>query len=77
MDGNARYITLHLRSSSYFIFYTGTALPGTQSERVIVIESRISKHHLRMCFVFLQAVWSFYLVKELFRAKRSGGGASA
>uniref|UniRef100_A0A8C3V387 Family with sequence similarity 234 member A n=1 Tax=Catharus ustulatus TaxID=91951 RepID=A0A8C3V387_CATUS len=26
VDGNARYVTLDLRSSSYFLFYTGTAL---------------------------------------------------
>ncbi|NWY67514.1 F234A protein, partial [Erithacus rubecula] len=28
MDGNARYVRVHLHSSSYFLFYTGTALPG-------------------------------------------------
>ncbi|NXQ34426.1 F234A protein, partial [Alaudala cheleensis] len=28
VDGSARYVRLNLRSSSYFLFYTGTALPG-------------------------------------------------
>ncbi|NWU36959.1 F234A protein, partial [Hylia prasina] len=28
VDGNARYVRLNLRSSSYFLFYTGTALLG-------------------------------------------------
>lgn len=73
MDGNARYVRLHLHSSSYFLFYTGTALLGNSAERLTVTESRISKHHLRVCFAFLQAVWSFHLIKELFRAKRRGG----
>ncbi|NWH98556.1 F234A protein, partial [Tichodroma muraria] len=31
VDGNARYVRLHLRSSSYFLFYTGTALLGNSS----------------------------------------------
>ncbi|NXC93046.1 F234A protein, partial [Certhia familiaris] len=31
VDGNARYVRLHLRSSSYFLFYTGTALLGNSN----------------------------------------------
>lgn len=72
VDGIAHYVRLQLRSSSYFLFYTGTALLGIQSARVIVAEIRGSKH-LRVCFAFLQAVWSFHLIKELFGAGRRGG----
>ncbi|NWX53443.1 F234A protein, partial [Promerops cafer] len=31
VDGNARYVRLQLRSSSYFLFYTGTALLGNSN----------------------------------------------
>ncbi|KFO63281.1 Protein ITFG3, partial [Corvus brachyrhynchos] len=31
VDGNARYVRLDLRSSSYFLFYTGTALLGNHA----------------------------------------------
>lgn len=39
---------------------------GIQSERVILAEIRVSKHHLTVCLAFFQAVWSFHLVTELF-----------
>ncbi|NXU37866.1 F234A protein, partial [Drymodes brunneopygia] len=41
VDGSARYVRLHLHSSSYFLFYTGTALLGNLCSATVGMDVKL------------------------------------
>ncbi|NXI32532.1 F234A protein, partial [Sterrhoptilus dennistouni] len=68
VDGNARYVRLNLRSSPYFLFYTGTALLGNSKARWgflfgFTVQGKNSKPHSKTIHSLVSLIISLSLFR--------------